>query len=468
MQNRFLAAVSVEQLRHQLNIATELSSSFTDDDKRELLKLAQDPSLPNKHTQSDNLEYAEAYAKYHDILRKGSLATASEPEQHMAKIFFGALALQLLPEEVQQKLSKEIIYDRTRTELGLVDKQLTGEDAFCLSHVLPLTTIIALNLHWNNIGDTGAAALAKNQTLTTLKVSANQIRDAGAIALAANQTLTTLNVRGNKIRDAGAAAFATNQTLTTLSVRGNKIGDAGAVALAANKTLTTLNLSGTRIGDTGAKALAANKTLTTLDVSYNKIRDDGAKALAENQTLTTLDVSYIKIGDDGVKALAENQTLTTLDVSYNKIGDDGAKALAENQTLTTLDVSYNNIGDDGAKVLAKNRKLTTLDITHNQIGDAGAKALAANRTLTTLYVNDVYSSIDAEGKKALDETNPVARYNMGKSVGVNTPFPSLARQAMFAVKTNPDTRLPSGKTMQEEADEILPEEIKEKLKKPKV
>ena len=166
-----------------------------------------------------------------------------------------------------------------------------------------------------------------------------------ATALRRNSTLTALHLYNNKIGDSGASALATalqhNSSLTTLDLssallRDISIGDSGASALATalqhNSTLTALDLSSNSIGVKGVSALATalqhNSTLNTLNLHSNSIGELGASALAiplqHNSTLTTLDIRNSRIGDSGATALAtalqHNSTLTTLDLSFNSIG----------------------------------------------------------------------------------------------------------------------------------------------------
>jgi hypothetical protein len=62
-------------------------------------------------------------------------------------------------------------------------------------------------------------------------------------ALATNTSITALDLGSNNIGDEGAQAFATNLSITWLDLRGNNIGPAGRAALAAIRgRLQTLRL----------------------------------------------------------------------------------------------------------------------------------------------------------------------------------------------------------------------------------
>ncbi|KAK3836741.1 MAG: hypothetical protein J3R72DRAFT_477125 [Linnemannia gamsii] len=234
-----------------------------------------------------------------------------------------------------------------------------------LAEILKInSTLTALDLSYNSIGDNGTVALSEalktNSTLTILKLLVNSISNDGAVEL--------------------SEVLKTNSTLSTLDISYNSIGDNGTVALSealkANSTLTSLGLRSNTIRENGAVALSeaikTNSTLTTLHLSLNPIGDNGTVVLSEalktNSTLTTLDISYNSIGDNGTVALSEalkvNSTLTALDLSYNLIGKSGAEALSEalkvNSTLTTLDLAGNSIGRRELWRCLKHLRLTQL------------------------------------------------------------------------------------------------------------
>ena len=60
-------------------------------------------------------------------------------------------------------------------------------------------SLTSLNLFGNEIGDTGAMALAKLANLTSLDLGFNQIGDAGVVELAKLTNLKSLTINGNSI-----------------------------------------------------------------------------------------------------------------------------------------------------------------------------------------------------------------------------------------------------------------------------
>ena len=160
--------------------------------------------------------------------------------------------------------------------------------------------LTSLDLTGNNIGDTGAQAIAESLNmarLTSLSLGSNNIGVAGAQAIAGSpnmESLTSLNLGGNRIGDTGVQAIAGSPRmarLTSLSLGGNKIGAAGALAIAGSlnmESLTFLNLMFNNIGDTGALAIAGSPNmarLTFLNLVINNIGEVGLEAIRTSANL---------------------------------------------------------------------------------------------------------------------------------------------------------------------------------------
>lgn len=121
-----------------------------------------------------------------------------------------------------------------------------------------------LNLYMNNIGVTGATALAQmlksNTGLAGLYLDGNNLGDDGATALAEalkyNNALTTLDLNYNNIGNNGATALAgaleSNTALTTLWLaRNDDIGIRGATAISKatkGKAITVEGLPALQVG----------------------------------------------------------------------------------------------------------------------------------------------------------------------------------------------------------------------------
>jgi Ran GTPase-activating protein (RanGAP) involved in mRNA processing and transport len=107
--------------------------------------------------------------------------------------------------------------------------------------------------------------------------------------------LTSLNLFSNQIGPTGAQALATtlltNHGLTSLDLSGNRIGPVGAQALATalltNHGLTSLDLSGNQIEPVGFQALA-NVIDTRLKTSHQQQTTVQSEYLCEQSFLSEL------------------------------------------------------------------------------------------------------------------------------------------------------------------------------------
>jgi uncharacterized protein (TIGR02996 family) len=258
-----------------------------------------------------------------------------------------------------------------------------------------------LDLTYAELGDAGAAALARSGHLATLEVltvAACGIEAVGAQALFASpllRSLSTLHLTGNRLAEADVPAlFAGWQLfrLTELSLQGTFIDVQDLAGCRPLTQLQVLDLSENdlRINDEDVAAWASSphvSGLTSLNFGYNKLGVDAARALAASPhlgRLTTLDFRGNSIEVAGVQALLSSRLLGQLwclDVSLNYFGDAGAGAVAScagAARLSQLNLAYNRIGHAGARALATSPHLvglTSLDLSNNNIGKAAKQGL---------------------------------------------------------------------------------------------
>ena len=100
---------------------------------------------------------------------------------------------------------------------------ITGD---ALAALAENTTIKSMDIF--HIDDDAAAAIARMESLTSLRANYNLITAAGALALSRSATIQNLTLAANEIGDRGAVAFAGNTVLKRLDVSGNGVGVAGA------------------------------------------------------------------------------------------------------------------------------------------------------------------------------------------------------------------------------------------------
>lgn len=269
-------------------------------------------------------------------------------------------------------------------------------------------TLIKLEAEINQIGPTGAEALAQNTSLTELDIGRSSIGigDEGAAAFIKNTHLKSLNVTNNKISNAGFLLLAAHPTVSILTIgeesQDDNLSTAVLNALAENphlKSLDAINIG----GDAGAIILAKSKSLEEIKLRYAGIHDEGAIAIASNPRITKLDLSWNGIGPKGVAALANMPALTRLNLSasLSTLGIEGAAELAKSKTLTELWLNSCNIDNREVKELVKSHSIKKLMLWNNKIGEEGAIALANNPMLTELNIGSSKVGIGTKGIQAL-------------------------------------------------------------------
>ena len=318
-----------------------------------------------------------------------------------------------------------------------------------------------LDISFNNIGDTGVAALAhclKHMfSLSILNLKCTKISDEGAISLAelfrhlTASTSTTgmlqkLDMSYNHISDVGAVALAESikhlTRLTELNLTGNKIGDEGAVAIirvgTARKNLK-LQIGNHRITEnfstTMEQGVDGNCHILDIDSqmfeevedlllnmkddtrysnnineirihSSNKIKVENLAAIVKCcYKLKTLEIRL----DTRVKV--DIKILTELLYCCSELKKSSSnRALSECQDFGVINLRLLGVIDaNGAKTLAEGLQqcngLQTVDLKYNSIGSDGAKAFAEGlqhcNSLQTLNLER--NSIGSDGAKALAE-----------------------------------------------------------------
>jgi uncharacterized protein (TIGR02996 family) len=314
-------------------------------------------------------------------------------------------------------------------ELELFDIDLTAEDLGTLLRSKYLTGLKVLNVGGNEIGDAGAAALARWPGLEQL-----ESLDVSACGL------TLAGLYDSLLEGAGLA------NLTQLRIGRNQLGAFGAGLLFDSpflKRLVELELGGTEISPTAASSLeeaAFAGTLHALDLDSATFQPSAFEAFARCRlpALQALKLNNVAVGAPGAEQLAQAQwtgmlqelqldncrlgmgaahlfrrgkfsNLTALDISRNRLGRTGVLALARAAknfpALTHLRLWDNRLSAEAVQALATSKvceHLTNLDLSVNNITPRGALALANSKYLTklgSLVVDE--KAVGKKGKQAL-------------------------------------------------------------------
>ena len=166
-------------------------------------------------------------------------------------------------------------------EVDLGNKMIRPVHVPELTNALTTNGVTALDLHSNQLGAVGAAALAA--------------------ALPRCTCLRELNLRANAIELAGAEAIACvlpECSLTDLDLRWNGLGVAGAEALARvlpRSKLTALNLMNNGLGDEGATALAHALPASGLKALVLRFNDLTEAVKASLQAVERVEAKLLKL-----------------------------------------------------------------------------------------------------------------------------------------------------------------------------
>jgi Ran GTPase-activating protein (RanGAP) involved in mRNA processing and transport len=302
------------------------------------------------------------------------------------------------------------------------------------------TTLTALDLSYNLIGDAGAVCIEEflntSSRLVTLKLDGNRIGNNGAACICAaiehnNTVLTTLTISSNHIGEAGSKSvgsmLAVHRSLTRLDIANNILGDAGVASLAAglglNSVLIALALSGNNIGDDGMEhlnyALMHNTCLTSLDLTSNRFSFAG---LAKLSGALRLNCGLVKLRlkrSRSVYAPAAVKAAGVCDVTSL------CAALTRNTVLATLDLT-NCVTSDHlsslSAVLESNTVLTDLNLRIDGATDSSGNGAGIAEFCAALGRNSGLTALNLYGRDFVDD-NAVS--NLGAALGRNTVMTCL-------------------------------------------
>ncbi|GMH77534.1 hypothetical protein TL16_g07442 [Triparma laevis f. inornata] len=269
------------------------------------------------------------------------------------------------------------------SSISLLNHAIKDEGASKLSQLIKGPNgvgVEVLNLHGNDIGSVGCAAICEamksNEIVKELRLSENPIGRNGGYALA-----EMMEINGSLQRlDCGSCSLTTDNVIAIMSV------------MRKNELIEKLSIFNVRnfsrqedLSKHTTRMLEFNNTLVELNFDRNGVGDDGAILFSwtlehKNNTLRHLSLSGNKIGVVGAESLASllirHSNLISLNLANNRICDDGAKAfgsaLASNKSLRSLNLKSNSLKDSGLVSIAlgmqENSTLSELKLWGNEFG----------------------------------------------------------------------------------------------------
>ncbi|KAG2379315.1 hypothetical protein C9374_007454 [Naegleria lovaniensis] len=304
--------------------------------------------------------------------------------------------------------------------VSMFENRLQNLDIFAICDTLEILNtsfIVSCDLSFNNIGDSGANAIARmlkiNTSIQHLSVKSNAITERGASdvaeALKENHSLKSFDFSYNSIEDKGGLKMAEmlkeNSTLKFLNLNACDLKTSSitllAIVVKAHPSLRELRIAKTIMNSKKEETVIhlseifkVNDRLRSLDLSFQSLSDSGVTVFFQGimmcRTLTHLylGANCITLSTDIIARFLENPNcaLQHLDLSANRIDSDGGKQIArsliKNKTLIHLDLTNNNIGDDvltflAKTLLSKNDVLKKLLIADNNFSQPSIQAFHA-------------------------------------------------------------------------------------------
>lgn len=267
-------------------------------------------------------------------------------------------------EHVIQKYSEEILYLGLRTPLSnslvflrkltrvneLALQSLNSSDLPSLVQFLPRLVRLELYDFFNPLEGT-IANLVALRSLTFLSLTFSTLSKKDVEAIAKMETLTTLKLRACQIDSATSPLLSSLTNLRLLSLAENPMPKHQLEpVLPFLPKLEMLDLQDCRLRYLSASQLENVPHLTFLKIDQNPLDENSLKVLSTIQNLTELNVAGCKLCT--FPSLAALQNLRVLNLSGNDLPDQEIKPLSQLNSLRILALSCDSLTGKGIKTVS--------------------------------------------------------------------------------------------------------------------
>ena len=300
-------------------------------------------------TLRQNSSIEELSLRHSEICPKGAAAIADFLSTHPGLKEFRLIDCQLLEHSIEL-ITQGLMQSRTLQRLYLVNTEIQSDHAIHIANMLKhQSSLSELYLCENDLGDDGVAVLTagllQNTSVRHLDLRSNGLSAEACLSLqgllVSSRYVVSLSLADNQIGNLGAAALARGvqrSILKRLDLSDNGIDVAGELAamLRFNTSLQELNLAFNTVGDEGAVRLAnmlvRNSTLRLLSLRKNHISNLGARAFAQNlpkmNGLKELLLSSNKIDYHGASAVLKGLRFNVV-LEYLHIQDKMSEPISQ-------------------------------------------------------------------------------------------------------------------------------------------
>lgn len=212
----------------------------------------------------------------------------------------------------ENKIDFEKHLDQTNGHLDLQDQVLLDEDILAVSaFIKDHPSVRSVNLsasnspNSNQITETGCEHLARlnnKSSLVAVHISGNKIGNEGLKHLNELTQLTLLDISDTGINEVGLYNLKNLLRLISLDVSNNDLGTLGiSIITTQHPNLRILVAQNCKLDDFQIKPIIEIPHLTVLDLSGNQLTDHCAKEITKMQSLCFIDISRNEFSPKGIK-----------------------------------------------------------------------------------------------------------------------------------------------------------------------
>ncbi|MBC8870646.1 MAG: hypothetical protein H8E44_14580 [Planctomycetes bacterium] len=248
-----------------------------------------------------------------------------------------------------------------------------------ISQFTTLTSLKVIDLRLSSqVSDASMHTLAKLSDLRAVRLSGvTKLTDAGIGTLLALPQLTELDLRNcREVTKSGIEALAKKDTLRTLKIGGPEVTDDVLAAVTGMEQLATLSLDNCDITDAGVAGLDRLSLVDLTIYQASNVTDTGLAVLANYDNLQRLTLRDA-FGTKGtaLAKLPHPEKLVALNMSQSGISDAEVVHLAGMTHLESLNLSETRLTDQAVDALAKLTSLKEMVLTQTGIGEEGMNRL---------------------------------------------------------------------------------------------
>ena len=278
--------------------------------------------------------------------------------------------------DITDELVPRIAEQTPLTSLALLNTMISDKG---IAQFTTLKSLKVIDLRLSSqVSDASMHTLARLSKLRAVRLSGvTKLTDAGIGTLLALPQLTELDLRNCRaVTESGIEALAKKDTLRTLKIGGPQVTNDVLAGVTGMEQLATLSLDNCDITDAGIAGLDRLPLVDLTIYQASNVTDTGLAVLANYDNLQRLTLRDV-FGTKGtaLAKLPHPEKLVSLNMSQSGIGDAEVTHLAGMTNLESLNLSETQLTDQAVDALAKLTSLKELVLTQTGISEKGMNRL---------------------------------------------------------------------------------------------